>query len=83
MCMQVLSASITDMDATDNMYNVKFYAGLITVFDPRLVLSSLFMWLLVFNTQQISGNEKATQTVRNEELGSKNAYFISSSDYVT
>jgi len=58
MCMQVLSASITDMDATDSMYNVKFYAGLITLFDPRLVPSSLFMWLLVFNTRQISGNTK-------------------------
>lgn len=59
MCIQVLSASISDMDATDNMYNDKFYAGLIAVFDPRLVPSSLFMWLLVFNTQRISGNEKS------------------------
>lgn len=59
MCMQVLSASISDMDATDNTYNVKFYAGLITVFDPRLVASSLFMCFLVFNTQRISENKKS------------------------
>lgn len=59
MCMQVLSASLSDMDATDNMYNVKFSAGLITVFDPRLVASSFFMCFLVFNTHRISENEKA------------------------
>ncbi len=60
MCKEVLSASISDMDATDNAYNVKFYAGLITVFDPRSVASSLFMCFLVFNTLRISENKKAT-----------------------
>lgn len=56
-------------------YNVKFYAGLITVFDPRLVPSSLFMWLLVFNTQQIRGNEKATQNVRKRRAWKQECVF--------
>lgn len=42
--MQVVSASASDMSAALNVNNVRFNGGLITVFDPQVLLSSLLMW---------------------------------------